>query len=53
MSNKTLNDDGLEPNAFVTRDAHKRIVAEHKLAHQMVIRKEAPDLDTALSMIRD
>jgi len=49
----TLNDDGLEPNAFVTRDAHKRIIAEHRLAMMMVARKEAPDLDTALAQIRD
>jgi len=53
MADKTLNDDGLEPDTFITRDAHKRVIAEHRLAHMMVIRKEAPDLDTALAQIRD
>jgi len=49
MADKALKDD----SPFITRDAHKRVIAEYRMAHTLVIRREAPDLDTALSIIRD
>lgn len=47
-----LNEENLKVGEPVPHDVHQRMLAEHREAHNMVIRGDAPDFDTALVELR-